>query len=417
MTRTDGALVDDLLAPEVNADPYPYFAALREADPVHWSERHQAWVVTRYDDVTAVLMDWKHFSSERVGPLLRAMDESTAPEAVAVMQMLNGWMVVTDPPVHKRLRRLAAKAFNPRRVAAKEERIQELVDELLDAFIESGSDRFVQDFAFPLPATVIAELIGAPPEDTPRFKDWSDDLAQVAFGAGGDERNDRYVRAMNGIDELFAYFEQRMEYSSEHPGEDMISDLLAGDEKGERLSDDEIKSMCALMLFAGHETTTTTITSAVLMLLRNPDQHERLRSEPDELAGPAVEEALRYDGAIKVLIRYVTEDFELRGRQIKAGQRVFILPAAANRDPERFENPEQVDIGRSPNPHVAFGKGIHACIGAQLSRIEMRVALATIMKRMPDLRFAEAEPTLRYAPSLASRALQELRIAYDGREN
>ena len=417
MTRTDGALVDDLLAPEVNADPYPYFAALREADPVHWSERHQAWIVTRYDDVTAVLMDWKHFSSERVGPLLRAMDESTAPEALAVMQMLNGWMVVTDPPVHKRLRRLAAKAFNPRRVAAKEGRIQELVDELLDSFIDSGSDRFVQDFAFPLPATVIAELIGAPPEDTQRFKDWSDDLAQVAFGAGGDERNDRYVRAMNGIDELFAYFEQRMEYSSENPGEDMISDLLAGDGEGERLSDDEIKSMCALMLFAGHETTTTTITSAILMLLRNPDQHERLRSEPDELAGPAVEEALRYDGAIKVLIRYVAEDFELRGRQIKAGQRVFILPAAANRDPERFENPEQVDIGRSPNPHVAFGKGIHACIGAQLSRIEMRVALASIMKKMPELRFAEAEPTLRYAPSLASRALQELRIAYDGRES
>ena len=206
-----------------------------------------------------------------------------------------------------------------------------------------------------------------------------------------------------------------MEYSSENPGEDMISDLLAG-EAGRALSDDEIKSMCALMLFAGHETTTTTITSAILMLLRNPDQHERLRSEPDELAGPAVEEALRYDGAIKVLIRYVPEDFELRGRQIKSGQRVLILPAAANRDPEASRTRSSRHRPH-PNPHVAFGKGIHACIGAQLSRIEMRVALATIMKKMPDLRFAEAEPTLRYAPSLASRALQELRIAYDGRES
>jgi cytochrome P450 len=193
----------------------------------------------------------------------------------------------------------------------------------------------------------------------------------------------------------------------------MISDLLVGDGKGDRLSDDEIKSMCALMLFAGHETTTTTITSAVLMLLRNPDQLELLRGDPDEVAGGAVEEALRYDGAIKVLIRFVTDDFELRGREIKAGQRVFILPAAANRDPERFDDPNRVDVTRNPNPHVAFGKGIHACIGAQLSRIEMRVALASIVKRLPGLRFAEEEPTLRYAPSLASRALQELRIAYD----
>lgn len=416
MTPTDGVLVDDLLAPEVNADPYPYFAQLREADPVHWSERHQAWIVTRYDDVTSLLTDWEHFSSERVGPLLRAMDSSSSPEQVAVMEMLNGWMVVTDPPVHKRLRRLAAKAFNPRRVAAKEPRIQQLVDELLDSFIASGSDRLVEDFAFPLPATVIAELIGAPPEDAARFKDWSDDLAQVAFGAGGDERNDRYVRAMRGIEELFAYFEQRLEHVRRDPGEDMISDLVAGDGKGDRLTDDEIKSMCALMLFAGHETTTTTITSAVLMLLRNADQLELLRADPDAIAGPAVEEALRFDGAIKVLIRYVTEDLELRGREIKAGQRVFILPAAANRDPERFEHPDRVDVTRNPNPHVAFGKGIHSCIGAQLSRVEMRLALSAIVKRLRGLRFAEDEPTLCYAPSLASRALQELHIAYEPRD-
>lgn len=410
MSRTEGPLADDLLAPEVNANPYPYFAELREADPVHWSERHQAWLVTRYDDVNAVLMDWKRLSSERVGPLLREMDENSQPEAVAVMEMINGWMVVTDPPVHKRLRRLAAKAFNPRRVAAKEERIRQVVDDLLDEFISAGSDRLVADFAFPLPATVIAELIGAPPEDTPRFKGWSDDLAQVAFGAGGEERDARYVRALHGIEELFAYFERRMEEARQVPGEDMISDLLAGDGSGDRLTDDEIKSMCALMLFAGHETTTTTITSAVLMLLRNPDQLELLRSDPDELAGPAVEEALRFDGAIKVLIRYVLEDMELRGRRITAGQRVYALPAAANRDPERFEDPERVDITRSPNPHLAFGKGIHACIGAQLSRIEMRVALSRIVKRLPNLRFAEDDPTLEYAPSLASRALQELRI-------
>ena len=191
----------------------------------------------------------------------------------------------------------------------------------------------------------------------------------------------------------------------------MISSLIAGDGNGEALSDEEMKAMCALMLFAGHETTTSTIASAVVSLLRNPEQLRVLRAQP-ELTTRAVEELLRYEGAIKVLIRWVLEDLELRGRAISAGERVFLLPAAANRDPRRFERPDELDLTRSPNPHVAFGKGVHACIGAQLARLEMRVALASLLERLPGLRLAP-DATLQWQPSLASRALKEVRVQHD----
>ena len=336
-------------------------------------------------------------------------------QAGPLYEMITGWMVVADPPEHRRLRKLAAGAFNPRRVAAMESKIQALIDDILDRFIAEGSEDLIADFTYPLPATVIAELIGAPPEDAHRFKDWSNALGHVAFGASGEERGDRHALAMEGLEQMFDYFGGLMELRREQPGEDMISDLLAGDGEGGQLSDDEIKSMCALMLFAGHETTTSTIASAVLVLLQHPDQLELLQANPDELAGGAAEEALRYEGAIKVLHRWVLHDFELRGKQIRAGERVFILPAAANRDPEKFEDPERVDITRSPNAHIAFGRGIHACIGAQLARLEMRLALASLAKRLPGLRFAEAEPTLNWVPSLASRGLTELKISHDAK--
>jgi cytochrome P450 len=334
-------------------------------------------------------------------------------QAGPVLEMMQNWMVVTDPPEHRRLRALAARAFNPRRVAAMESRIQELIDELLDEFIASGSEDLIADFTYPLPATVIAELLGAPARDTPRFRDWSVALAHVAFGAGGEDREERHAVAMQGLEQMFAYFDELMELRREQPGEDMISDLLRGDERWGRLDDDEIKSMCALMLFAGHETTTSTIASGVALLLSHPDQLALMQAEPDALAGGAAEEALRVEGAIKVLHRWVLEDFELRGRQIRRNDRVFVIPAAANRDPEKFADPDRMDITRNPNPHLAFGKGIHTCIGAQLARAELRLALASVVKRLPGLRFREADPQLRWVSSLASRGLEKLPVGHD----
>jgi cytochrome P450 len=403
-------LRDDLLDPEVNHDPYPFLAQLREEDPVHYSEAHRSWLVTRYDDVVAAFGD-PRLSSDRVRPLLHAMSDQRREAAGPVFELIADWMVVTDPPIHTRLRKLAAKAFHPRKVTAMEGRIRELVDRYLDEFVASGEQDVVRGFAFPLPATVIAELIGAPIEDADRFKVWSNELALVAFGAGGEARGERHARATRGVESMFGYFGGLIEQKLSTPGDDMISSLIEGDD-GDRLSDDEMKAMCALMLFAGHETTTTTITSAVKVLLENPDQLELVRGDP-ALAGKAVEEVLRVEGAIKVLHRWVLEDLELRGREIKAGDRVLLVPAAANRDPGKFTDPDRVDITRSPNPHVAFGKGVHACIGAMLARIEMRVAVARIVERLPGLRFADDPPAFEWTPSLASRGLAQLRIAHD----
>lgn len=401
----------DFLAPEAVSDPYRIAAELREHDPVHWSESHRAWLLTTYDDVVAAFND-PRMSSDRVKPLVAAMSPERREQVGRLMEQIQDWMVVSDPPEHTRLRRLVARAFSPRRIAASEQRITELVDELLDAFIAERHSAFVRHFAFQLPATVIAELIGAPPEDRERFGAWSDDLGLVAFGAGGDERSERHVRALQGLHEMLAYFGERIEYVRRHPGEDMISGLLEGDGEGNRLDQDEMEAMCALMLFAGHETTTNLLSSMVLHLTRTPAQLALLRSSP-ELIGGAVEEILRYDGPIKILQRWNTEDQELRGRTIRAGDRVFLVLAGANRDPERFPDPDTIDITRSPNRHLAFGRGVHSCIGAQLSRIEGRVALGKVLERLPGL--TVAEQPLEYVPTVAARALRELYVEHDAR--
>jgi cytochrome P450 len=400
---------DDLLAPEVNHDPHPYFRALRESDPVRWSERHRSWLISRYDDCVTALADVETFSSDRVRPLLAMMSEAERSAVAPVYEIIADWMVVTDPPVHRRLRRVATAAFNPRRVAALSDRIHEIIDELLDEFIERGSSKLIADFTYPLPATVIAEVLGVPREDVVRFRAWSDALAHVAFGTG---EGDRHARALQGLLEMSEYLDGLLALRRRAPGTDMISDLLAaGPWAG--LSDEEIKAMCMLMLFAGHETTTSTIASAVLMLIRNPEQLARLAADPVGLAPGAVEEALRYEGAAKVLHRWVRHDVTFAGRQIAAGERVLILLAAANRDPARFADPDAVDIARAPNPHLAFGRGIHTCLGAQLARLEIRLALTELVTRLPGLRLADPSAGVEWVPSLASRGLRELVVAHD----
>ncbi len=397
----------------VLADPYPLYARLRDEDPVHWSEAHEAWLVSRYDDVVAAFADGR-LSSDRVRPLIARSAAGRSEAAARVMELLAGWMVVTDPPEHTRLRRLAANAFNPRRVIAMQGQIGALVDELLDRFVARGDTELVSGFTFPLPATVIADLLGAPAADQDRFRVWSADLAQVAFGAGGAERAGRHERAMEGLEEMLAYFEGLIEAERERGrgGAGMIAGLLEGDGSGEVLDLEEMKAMLALMLFAGHETTTNLIAISTVLLLERPDQLALLRERP-ELINQAVEETLRYEGAIRVLIRWVTEDFEWRGRRLRAGQRVFLLLGAANRDPRKFADPDRLDVTRSPNPHVAFGKGVHACIGAQLARIEARLALAALVGRLPGLRLGGGEPE--WVPNLASRALGSVEVAYERR--
>ncbi len=410
-------LPDDLLTPEALRDPDSAAAVLREHDPVHWSPTHRAWLLTRYDDVVAAFRN-PALSSDRVRPLMSARAEQ--PERAAsqdasqrMLALISEWMVVTDPPAHTRLRRHSGAAFKQQRIAAMEERIQTLVDGLVDDFGDGGPrGDLIAGVAYPLPAIVIAEMLGAPPADRDRFREWSDELALVAFGAGGDARAERHERALRGLEEMAGYFRDLIARRRHDPGGDMLSAMMAGDPTGGQteLSDDELVGMCALLLFAGHETTTNAVANAIRLLTADPALRDRVRDDP-ALVPPAVEEALRLEGPIKVLVRWVVEDHELRGRTIRAGERVYLLLPGANRDPERFEDPDDVVLTRSRPNHVAFGRGIHACIGAQLARIETRIAVGTLLRRLPGLRVDGDPPRL---PVLASRAQESLPVVHDG---
>lgn len=403
-------IIDDLLRPDVNADPHQALARLRELDSIHWSEPHRAWLATRYNDISEAYRN-RALSSDRVRPLLAmSKDENEQSAATTrVRELLSQWMVVSDPPQHTRLRRLAAGAFKQQRIVDMNQRIQQLVDDLLDRFIAEGHTDLIEHLAYPLPAIVIAEMLGAPQEDRDRFRHWSDELALVAFGAGGDAREERHERALRGMEEMVAFFRELIELRRREPGDDMLTAMMAGDGSGDELTEDELVAMCALLLFAGHETTTNSIANGIVALLQHPDQLALLREEPD-LISSAVEELLRFDGPIKVINRWVTQDTELAGQQIRAGERVYLVLSAANRDPAKFTDPDALDLRRSPNPHIAFGKGIHACLGAQLARLETRIAIGSVVRRLPGLRLAGE---LSYKESLAARALRRLPVAHD----
>ena len=405
----------DLLSPELTEDPFAYYAGLRASDPVHWAPGSKAWLLTRYDDVVAAFGD-PRLSSDRVRPLLDVLPAPRRAEYGPMLEIISRWMVVTDPPVHTRLSRLASRAFRQQRVSAMSGWIGELVEELLDDFVASGGDDFLAGLAYPLPAAVIARMMGVPQQDRGMFQHWSDELALVAFGAGGQDRAGRYARALAGVRELQEYLAGLIERRRREPGEDMISLLLGSaaeegaDEDGDHLDDAELMALCSLILFAGHETTTNLLCNAIVALDRHPAELARLRADPS-LVNRAVEEVLRFEGPIKILIRWVVQDHERDGRQVKAGDRVFLVLQSANRDKGTFADPDRFDIGRPGKPlHVGFGRGLHACLGAQLARIEARAALPKILGRLGDIRVS-GEVTWR--PNIASRAVTGLRISYE----
>jgi cytochrome P450 len=399
----------DLLSPELTEDPYAYFAGLRATDPVHWAAANKAWLLTRYDDVVAAYAD-PRLSSDRVRPLLGVLPEQRRAEYGPMLETIGHWMVVTDPPAHTRLRKLANHAFRQQRVNAMGSWIGELVDQLLDDFVASGSDDFLNDIAYPLPAAVIARMMGAPQQDRGRFQHWSDELALVAFSAGGEDRASRYTRALAGVRELQEYLAQLIERRRREPGEDMISLLLGGvAEDGDHLDDAELMALCSLILFAGHETTTNLVCNALVALDRNPAELARLREDPS-MVNRAVEEVLRFEGPIKIIIRWVVEDHERDGRPVRAGDRIFLVQQSANRDGGTFTDPDRFDITRPTQPlHVGFGRGIHACLGAQLARIEARVALPKVLGRLAGFRVTG---DVTWRPNIASRAVAGLKVGH-----
>ncbi len=394
-------------APGVHANPYPMYRQLREEDPVHWSELMDTWVLTRYQDIVAVLTDGARFSADR-----RSARNRFSQMAEQVEQEFGPFgrtptMLSSDPPLHTRLRRLVSKAFTPRAVENLRPRIQGIVDDILGGVREDGGMDVIWDLAYPLPVIVIAEMLGVPPEDGDKFKRWSDDV--VATLGGPFVAPDVMQRAQGSVTALADYFTGIIGQRRQEPRDDLISGLIAAEEQGQVLSEDEILATCILLLVAGNETTTNLIGGGVLTLLQQPDQLERLRREPS-LIQTAVEELLRYAGPVHATGRVVKEDMEIGGRAITEGQVVFAVVAAANRDPAQFPDPETVDIGRQPNEHLAFGDGIHFCLGAPLARAEAQIAIGSLVERFPKLRLAAGE--LEWGGTFIIRGLKKLPVSF-----
>jgi cytochrome P450 len=371
---------------EFLVDPYAHYRRLRESDPVHWDEARGSWVLTRYADVAAALRDEEWLSAEQ--------------QPVATS------MLVSDPPDHTRLRSLVAKAFTPRTVSELAPRIDEIVEGLLDEASERGEMDAIGDFAYPLPITVIAELLGVEPERRDFFREQSQKIA-VALGPITDMNV--AMRATEGRNELLAYFSTLTEKRRAAPREDLVSALILAEDRGDFLNHGELLAMLLLLLVGGHETTVNLIGNGLLALLKHPEQLELLRSQ-EGTEKKAVEEFLRYDSPVQYSGRVAKVDFELGGKRIQKGDGVRMILGAANRDPEAFDEPDALEITRDPNPHLAFGAGIHFCLGAQLARLEAQIALPALVRRFSRLRIATEE--LRWRPAAVLRGLEALPVAF-----
>ena len=394
---------------EFAADPYPVYARLRTTDPVHRA-RIGAWLVTRYEDARFVLDQPARFSSDRTR--LEEWQRSIEPREGEgpLDRTLGRTMLAFDPPEHTRLRTLANRAFTPRRIALRP-RVEAIVHELLDQAREAGGMNLIRDFAYPLPITVISELLGVPAADHPRLREWT----RVLIDESGSLRSKRsfdadQVRRMDAVGEaLNDYMSELVKERRARPGDDLVTDLVRLAAEGEGMSEDEVVGTCLLLLIAGHETTINLIGNGTLALLRNPGEWARLTGDP-ALAGDAVEELLRYDSPVQMVGRAVVQDVEVGGVVVRAGEPVLAVAGAANRDPERFPEPDRLDITRGDREHLSFGGGPHFCLGAPLARLEARVAFRALAERFPDLTLATDAPRWRLGFGL--RGLEELPLAW-----
>lgn len=368
-------------------NPFPLYESLQEHDPIHWSPAIRSWIITRYDDVRQVAMS-STMSSDRLRPFYEALRDERREILSGVMRYLNEWLVFKAAPEHTRLRKMMNAVFSLQTIHAREPQIRRTVDDLFAAVEPGQQFDFMKDVAVLLPAYVILDMMGLPRSDFPMIKEWSDDLRLFIGTSRADE--DKYRKARSGADHMSAYFRNVIEQRRENPGADVITKMMqAQDEKGS-LGEDELVAMCMLVLFGGHETTTNLLGSAVVALLEHPQQQLQLRENP-QLIDSAVEEFLRYDGPSNSIARVVAVDHDLHGKTLHAGERVFAMINAANRDPRRFDRPHELDIQRSPNRHLTFGQGLHFCLGAPLARLEAKVCISSLLSSFSSMQLGQGE--------------------------
>jgi cytochrome P450 len=401
----------DLYSEEFRANRFDVYARMREHDPVLLQPgidgETPIWFLTRYEDVVAMLVDDERFVRDAALALTDEEIEQMRAGMPDDFAFVENHMLNKDGADHRRLRRLVTKAFTPRMVEQLRPRIQAIADELLDTVQERRAMELVEELAFPLPITVIAELLGIPVVDQNRFREWSDAVVRPALGPAELERFAAQMR------EFVAYLRELFERRRREPADDLISALLQAEEAGDSLSEEELFSTVILLVVAGHETTVSLIGSAVLALLTEPAVLERLRSEPERIPG-AVEELLRREAAVdRTLNHWAATDVELGGQTIKRGDLVIAILGSADRDPARFAEPDALDLDRQDNRHVAFGRGSHYCLGAPLARAETEIALATLLRRLPGLRLVGDPSDVEWRPVPLFRSLVSLPVAWD----
>lgn len=409
MTQTDDtklSLADGLL-PSNLANPYALYEQLRDTDPVYWDERANSWVLTRYSEVSAALRDAR-FSAAGFMSDPSWIPEEMRPMVEPPMRALSRQMLVMDPPDHTRLRGLVAKAFTPRVVDNLRPAIQQIAGELLDKVEANGQMELIREYAFPLPAIVIATMLGVPPEDRDQLNAWSENFGSLLEG-GNITMEDAFL-AIHGVSEFMGYFRQIVHDRRSAPKDDLLQAMINAREQGDALSEEELLGNCVLIMAAGHGTTMHLIGNGTLALLRNPQQLERLQQQP-ELMPSAVAELLRFDSPVQMTSRRAKEAMQIGDKHISEGQEVIMCMGAANHDPTQFPEPDQLHLDRAENRHLSFGLGIHFCLGAPLARLESEIAFSALLRRFPSLRLQTEE--VEWQSGIVFRGLKQLPVAFD----
>ncbi|XOK64275.1 cytochrome P450 [Paenibacillus elgii] len=388
----DFGQVRELSTPEERFNPFRWYRKMREEAPVRWDEERHTWDVFGYEEVKTVL-DRKEIFSSRIFRDGKSLFENS---------LLN-----LDPPKHTQMRDIVNKAFTPKAMKDWEPRIQAITNELLDDIGGEQEIDLVEQLSYPLPVRVIAEMLGVPAKDKRKFKDWSDQAVAGPANNSEEAKNEQHRKQQQVVGELYAYFKEIIELKKREPADDIISVLLQASVNGESLTEEEIVGFCILLLIAGNETTTNLITNAIYTFLEYPEVYREIKNEPDELLPAAIEEVLRFRSPVQSVFRYVREDVELGGKKLRAGEYVIAWMGAANRDEKQFQDAERFVVPRKPNLHMAFGRGIHFCLGAPLARMEAEIVLKEWIRRYPDFRLS-AGFTLKPLESTFAYGIKEL---------